>query len=575
MNSTLQLTQATHALARPVFTPVFTGILQRKCACGGDAGIDGECEECRKRRLQRKAVSSSGRASAPAIVHSVLRSAGQPLDAATRAFFEPRFGYDFSRVRIHADARAAESARAVGAAAYAVGSDIVFRNGLYSPGTEAGRALLAHELTHVIQQTPRLSRQPAESGATGDAAKTQRSASDRLAALAAHVEGFANQAESRVNALGPGADVDAIRRNIGTARTGVTGLRQLAANGDNGVAAAVLGNFSRDRLKAASDSLLPARISAPLVASIESQAPEIAAKPIEISQPYDAAEIEADHIASAVLSGQPAAAAAVAVPPVLQRFQSAAANAALEKELAAMEELSTTTETTEVGATLGEAALGTEAAEAAGATLLGIGPVGWAIIAVAVVVVAVVAVGVYYYSTQDEAKKTAPAPSPAPSPAPAPAPAPKTVPQTEEVPKDCTETAKRISTDKCKMTATTSHAGGDPVADLFCEEQTHDPCEYRTYAASGIAYFDSIRGRDAYECKCGYLSLVRAERRGEEWASRALNEKIEQIRRHIRVSKDCELQYRVIVSNDEVADWFRSQFGSEIDVIVEHSEFCD
>jgi hypothetical protein len=78
---------------------------------------------------------------------------GQPLDAATRAFFEPRFGHDFGHVRVHADIAAAESAASVNALAYTVGRDIVFGAGQYLPGTVGGNRLLAHELSHVVQQT--------------------------------------------------------------------------------------------------------------------------------------------------------------------------------------------------------------------------------------------------------------------------------------------------------------------------------------------------------------------------------------------------------------------------------------
>ncbi len=88
----------------------------------------------------------------PPIVHEVLRSPGQPLDEATRAFMEPRFGHDLSRVRVHTNAKAAESARAVNALAYTVGRDVVFGSGQFAPGTVAGQRLLAHELTHVVQQ---------------------------------------------------------------------------------------------------------------------------------------------------------------------------------------------------------------------------------------------------------------------------------------------------------------------------------------------------------------------------------------------------------------------------------------
>jgi hypothetical protein len=85
----------------------------------------------------------------------VLRSSGQPLDPATRAFMEPRFGHDFSAVRVHTDARAAESARAVNALAYTVGRDVTFGPGQYAPATSAGRRLIAHELAHVVQQGDR------------------------------------------------------------------------------------------------------------------------------------------------------------------------------------------------------------------------------------------------------------------------------------------------------------------------------------------------------------------------------------------------------------------------------------
>jgi hypothetical protein len=104
--------------------------------------------------LMRKAPneSSAAPATAPPIVDDVLQSSGEPLEPATRALMEERFGYDFGNVRIHRDARAAESARSVHAEAYTVGHDIVFNSGGFAPRTETGRRLLAHELTHVVQQ---------------------------------------------------------------------------------------------------------------------------------------------------------------------------------------------------------------------------------------------------------------------------------------------------------------------------------------------------------------------------------------------------------------------------------------
>jgi hypothetical protein len=131
-------------------------VLQRKCACGGTPGPTGECEQCRKKNLQRKTWNSElgtrNDSPVPSIVSEVLRSAGQPLDTGTRAFMEPRFGRDFSHVRVHNDAPAAASADGVSALAYTVGQRIVFGSGQYMPTAPAGRRLLAHELAHTVQQ---------------------------------------------------------------------------------------------------------------------------------------------------------------------------------------------------------------------------------------------------------------------------------------------------------------------------------------------------------------------------------------------------------------------------------------
>jgi hypothetical protein len=117
-------------------------------------GGGGGCEDCAKDKglLQRQGAGAHESQEVPSIVHEVLRSPGQPLGASTRKFFEPRFGHDFSHVRVHTDARAADSARSVNAQAYTVGDELVFGDGQYAPDTNAGRRLLAHELTHVLQQ---------------------------------------------------------------------------------------------------------------------------------------------------------------------------------------------------------------------------------------------------------------------------------------------------------------------------------------------------------------------------------------------------------------------------------------
>lgn len=107
----------------------------------------------RKRIDEPRADTGVGISGVPHVVQTVLKSGGwQPLDPATRAFMEPRFGHDFSRVRVHTDGRAAASARAVNSLAYTVGQDVVFDTGQYAPYSSTGQSLLAHELAHVIQQ---------------------------------------------------------------------------------------------------------------------------------------------------------------------------------------------------------------------------------------------------------------------------------------------------------------------------------------------------------------------------------------------------------------------------------------
>ena len=130
-------------------------LLQRACACGA------ACPKCQTKqpgteheRVQvgRRATGETGPATAPPIVQEVLSAPGRPLDPYTRDLMEPRFGQDLSHVRIHTDRKAAESARAVNALAYTVGSNVVFGEGAYTPRTSEGRRLLAHELVHTMQQ---------------------------------------------------------------------------------------------------------------------------------------------------------------------------------------------------------------------------------------------------------------------------------------------------------------------------------------------------------------------------------------------------------------------------------------
>jgi hypothetical protein len=119
-------------------------------------GVQRVCAEC-EGEVQRSAESAAGKgggelgAGTSAAILG-LRGGGRPLSAGERAFFEPRFGVDFSRVRVHTGGGADQAARAVHARAFTLGSEIAFRSGQYNPNAEAGRRVLAHELAHVLQQ---------------------------------------------------------------------------------------------------------------------------------------------------------------------------------------------------------------------------------------------------------------------------------------------------------------------------------------------------------------------------------------------------------------------------------------
>jgi hypothetical protein len=133
--------------SQPSFSAWTLPQIQRKCD---------HCEE-EEEKLQRKeqAGNSDSPATASTIVHEALNSPGQPLDPLTRSYMEPRFGHDFSRVRLHTGTPAAQSAQALSARAFTVGHDIVFGKHQYVPDSAPGRLLLAHELTHVVQQGER------------------------------------------------------------------------------------------------------------------------------------------------------------------------------------------------------------------------------------------------------------------------------------------------------------------------------------------------------------------------------------------------------------------------------------
>lgn len=156
---------------RPAPTPTESSARRRSPARGAhrEAGLSGALDARAVLDLQKKSGNASVRGAlgaARSLVAAVVTSGnGRPLDYVTRARLEERFGLDLDGVRIHTDERASNSARLLGAHAYAVGDDIVFQRELYRPHSESGLKMLAHEIAHVVQH--RAASAPARSIAAG------------------------------------------------------------------------------------------------------------------------------------------------------------------------------------------------------------------------------------------------------------------------------------------------------------------------------------------------------------------------------------------------------------------------
>lgn len=136
----MQITDTGNSFFKPA-----GNLIQRKCsAC--------EKEEKKVQRKEGNSAKSQGGMEISNYVNSLGTASGQPMSESSRQFFEPRFGYNFSGVRLHTDAVAAKSAKSINALAYTSGNNIVFNTGQYSADSDKGKKLMAHELTHVIQQ---------------------------------------------------------------------------------------------------------------------------------------------------------------------------------------------------------------------------------------------------------------------------------------------------------------------------------------------------------------------------------------------------------------------------------------
>ena len=282
--------------------------LQTACACGGG------CSSCQNEQatydhLQTAPVQAndSGEMAAPASVHDVVHSSGEPLGADTREFMEPRFGQDFNQVRVHADGDAANAARAVQARAYTIGRDIVFGDGHYQPSTRDGKLLLAHELTHVMQQTgtsAEVAHRQADESPTSRGAGTQgeSGATERLRAIIADIERVqANANRSRGDAETQEGGEPQSNEHAEKITDFLEQLRAVASGNDEELKLRVLAGFSSQGLKQAE-----AKLAEPNTTVREQRPESVAAKTLAVSHPQDAAEVEADRVAQAVVQGSQA-----------------------------------------------------------------------------------------------------------------------------------------------------------------------------------------------------------------------------------------------------------------------------
>jgi len=137
------------AAVEPVGAAARSGIVRRAC---GQCAAEEQASTIR-RKPPASPRAATAETAAPPLVHQVVGSSGQPLDARTRQFMEPRFGRSFAQVQVHNGPDAAASAQMIGARAYTVGDHIVFNAGEFAPNTSGGRHLLAHELAHAAQQS--------------------------------------------------------------------------------------------------------------------------------------------------------------------------------------------------------------------------------------------------------------------------------------------------------------------------------------------------------------------------------------------------------------------------------------
>lgn len=534
--------------------------LMRSCAGAAQrASTPCGCSDCKDKPipgLLQRAGWGVAADRAPPLVDDVLRAPGEPLQAPVRQEMEQRFRHDFSRVRVHADGRAADSAQAVNAWAYTVGRHVAFGRGRYAPATAVGRQLLAHELAHVVQQgaapfdgDPR--GVPIAPAGTAHEQQADRAADAVLAGRDAGVVALAAPASLARRGPMP-VPVRPPMVRPAPPRPGTLAPGSAPSAGAGGYQAPTW-------VPEISDNSLDALSQRAAIGSEAERTRMANERPMATlergGQPPD---FVTEHGTRRITwMGGPAGGGSATVRVrqfhVLDAIEHEVARANTDADLRAVMD-----RYVPMVGLLDQAielARGGSGAMATPVTTL----------------VPMADVPVYAQGFDPRAETRLQVFEAA------------VAQRSQQVP-TLANSRLRPKTRKqggCRIEPV-SPMGDDPMSSLYCHIATGSPLSYRITienASGGAtkrwAEIDALRGNTWYECKCGYEALVTGKSRGDKVAAAVLDKLDQQVLNHADIARTCGLDYRYIVSNNTVADMLRQRWFGNVVVNVVPFEGCE